>query len=217
VANAWAPRARHAPRPLQRAARGDDGGGQATLCRPIRPECRARNAHDLALHVVVNEIIAANRADIPQGPRAEAGNAGPSHHFLVAVLRKDLVHHQRQTDSRAALPPKLASSSLKVLLVHQADRRIVHADRTTRQSSASPNGKASRNFFSGRRGQRFRRKQTKRLLMVGLGVAEEGRAAVAIGLAEVGSGAARHQKILQFFLPRRGLTFCAGTPSSSIE
>src|ERR1700690_2346256 len=105
--------------------RRDDGGRQAALVGAERAEGRARDTGYLALHVVVDEIVIADARDITQEAGAETADASAADELLSAIFGMNFVDHERETIG-GRIAAKTGEQIGEVLLVHEADGRVIH-------------------------------------------------------------------------------------------
>src|SRR5204863_7491847 len=106
--------------------RRHDRGRQAHLCRSKSAKRCACEAVRLALHIVVNKIVAADPGDVPQGARVHADDTRSPNHFLAPAIGINAIDHQRQPVPGACAAAETSQQFRKFVLVEQVQRRIVH-------------------------------------------------------------------------------------------
>src|SRR5271168_5514004 len=111
---------------VEEKRRGYERGGQAALSGTKGAECGAGKAGNLALHVVVDEIVVANAAEVAQHACVQANDAGSADHLLAAVIRIDFVDYEWQAVARPGAAAEACQQFGEVILMEQADGGIVH-------------------------------------------------------------------------------------------
>src|SRR5579872_6543427 len=89
--------------------------------RAKRTERRAREAGNLALHVVVNVIVVADSREITQRTRIHTDDPGAANHLLAPIFGIDLVHQQRQSIACSRTAAIACEQLLEILLMQRSE------------------------------------------------------------------------------------------------